>query len=121
VTVSVTVTNAGGQSGSYEVTLKVNNKVVDATSITLAAGTSQKVTFTISRDTAGTYTANVNTISRDTAGTYTADINGKTATFVVKEAGTWWGNVIDTIGSWKDNIVDWWDNVSSWWDRLFGK
>ena len=63
VTVSVTVTNVGGQSGSYEVTLKVNNAVVDTAKITLSAGTSKKVTFTTSRDTAGTYTVNVNGLS----------------------------------------------------------
>ena len=121
VTVSVTVTNVGGQSGSYEVTLKVNNAVVDTARISLAAGTSQEVTFTT---------------SKDTAGTHTVDINGKTATFVVKEAGTWWDNVIDNISTWKDNVVDWgdkliddighwWknviDNIGNWWDRVIGK
>jgi len=63
VTVSATVTNAGGQTGSYEVTFKVNNEVVDTASITLAAGTSQEVTFTTSSNTAGTYIVNVNHLS----------------------------------------------------------
>ena len=99
VTVSVTVTNASGQSSSYEVTLKVNNTVVDTASITLAAGASQEVTFTT---------------SRDTAGTHTVDINGQTGRFVVKEAGNWW----DNIGNWWGNVID---IISSWWDRVFGK
>ena len=90
VTVSVTVTNVGGQSGSYEVTLKVNNAVVDTARISLAAGTSQEVTFTT---------------SKDSAGTHTVDINGKTGTFVVKEAGHWWENVIDNIGNWWDRVI----------------
>ena len=63
VTVSVTVTNTGGQSGSYKVVLKVNNAVVDTASITLTAGTSHEITFTTSSDTAGTYTVNVNHLS----------------------------------------------------------
>jgi len=81
VTVGVTVTNAGGQSGSYEVTLKVDNAVVDTALITLVAGVSEEVAFTTSRDTAGSYTAN---------------INGRTGTFVVKVKET------------APQLIDWW-------------
>jgi len=71
--------------------------VVDTASITLAAGTSQEVTFTT---------------SRDTAGSYTADINGQTGTFVVKETGHWWNKVTDNIGRWWGKLTD---NVGNWW------
>ena len=70
VTLSVTVTNTGAQSDSHELTLKIEGAVVDTAEITLDAGASGTVTFTTTKDVAGTYTAN---------------INGKTDTFVVKE------------------------------------
>ncbi|MFC1943587.1 CARDB domain-containing protein, partial [Chloroflexota bacterium] len=103
VTVNVTITNAGDQSGSYEATLKVNNTVVETTETTLAAGTSKEVTFTT---------------AMDTAGTYTVDVNGKTGTFVVKETRSWWGNVTDNISNWWGNVTD---NISNWWKNVIGK
>ncbi len=55
VTISVLVTNIGDLTGSYEVSLKVDNVVVATKEITLAGGASQKVTFTTTKDVAGTY------------------------------------------------------------------
>ncbi len=69
VTVSAVVTNTGNLPGSYEVVLKINDAVVDTTTISLDGGASQKVTFTTSRDETGAYTVNV---------------DGLTLTFVVK-------------------------------------
>jgi len=63
VTISVLVANTGDLAGSYEVTLKINNVVVDTKDVTLAGGTSQTVTFTTSRDIAGSYTVNVDALS----------------------------------------------------------
>ena len=71
ITISITVANTGGQSGSYEVTLKVNDVAVETEKVTLDAGVSKKVSFTT---------------SQDTAGTYTVDINGTAGSFVVKPA-----------------------------------
>ncbi|MBA7606991.1 hypothetical protein ES703_14143 [subsurface metagenome] len=71
VTISVVVANTGDAKGTYEVTLKIDNVVVATKDITLAGGTSEEVTFTI---------------SRDVPGTYATDINGLSATFVVKAA-----------------------------------
>jgi len=59
VTVSTLVTNTGDLTGSYEVTLKIDNVAVATREVTLTGGASQKVFFLTSRDTAGTYTANV--------------------------------------------------------------
>ena len=63
VTISTVVTNTGDLSGSYEVTLKIDDVVVATEDVTLAGGDSQKVTFTTTRDVAGTYTVNVNGLS----------------------------------------------------------
>ena len=60
VTISVKVANTGDLSGSYEVTLRLNKLAVATKEITLAGGTSGTVTFTTSKDTAGTYNVNVN-------------------------------------------------------------
>ena len=67
VTIKAKAANTGDLSGSYEVTLRIN-KVAEATKeITVAGGSSGTVTFTTSKDTAGTYTVNVNGLS----GTFT--------------------------------------------------
>ncbi len=69
VTISALVANTGDLAGSYEVTLKINNVVVDVRDITVAGGASQKVTFTTTEDVVGTYAVNV---------------DGLTGTFTVK-------------------------------------
>ncbi len=63
VTISTLITNTGDLAGNYEVTLKINNLVVAIKYITLAAGDSQKVTFTTAKDVAGTYAVNVDGLS----------------------------------------------------------
>jgi len=103
VKIRVTVTNVGEQTGSYEVTLKINNEVVDTTRVTLAGASSKEVTFTV---------------SRNSPGTYTVDLNGKTGTFVVKGAGTWWEKVIESISGWWEKVID---NISRWWEKMFEK
>jgi len=59
VTISTLVANTGDLAGSYEVTLKIDNIVVATEDVTLAGGASQKVTFTIAKDVAGTYQVEV--------------------------------------------------------------
>ena len=63
VTISVLVANTGELAGSYEVTLKIDGKVVATKEVTLAGGASQKVTFTTAKDEAGTYAVNVEGLS----------------------------------------------------------
>ena len=70
VTISLLVANTGGKSGSYKVTLKINGVVAATKEITVSAGLSKKVTFTI---------------SKDIAGTYLVDVNGVIDSFVVRE------------------------------------
>jgi hypothetical protein len=57
------VTNSGGESGSYTVTLKVDGRVVAAKEPSLAGRESETVTFAVSRDEIGTYSVNVNGLS----------------------------------------------------------
>jgi len=84
ITVSALVTNAGDATGTYEVTLKIDDVAVATESVTLAGGASEKVTFTTSKDVAATYTVNV---------------NGLLGTFVVKTGPNWWliGGIIAAV------------------------
>jgi len=78
ITISTRVTNTGDLTGSYKVNLKIDGAVVATRSVTLAGSASQKVTFTT---------------STDTAGTYTVTVNGKSGTFTVKAPPkpiNWW-------------------------------
>ena len=91
VTISVLVANTGELSGSYEVTLKIDNVTVDTKYVTLAGGASQSVTFTTAKDAAGTYTAAVDGLS----GTFTV----KAPTVPVKPGPNWWliGGIIAAV------------------------
>ena len=59
ITVSALIANTGDLTGTYEVNLKIDDVVVATKEVTLAGGASQKVTFTTSKDVAGTYSVNV--------------------------------------------------------------
>jgi|GEM_PF-1786954 len=60
VTVSVQVANRGDQEGSYLVQLKIDGVVTQTKRVTLAAGASETVEFTVSQNTAGIYLASIN-------------------------------------------------------------
>jgi hypothetical protein len=70
VSIMVMVANTGGESGSCNVTLKINGTVEEVKKVTVNAGLSKEVTFITSKDTADTYWVNV---------------NGLTGSFTVKE------------------------------------
>ncbi len=63
ISIKALVTNSGGLTGSYEVTLAINdinnNVVVETKEVTLTGKTSQEVIFTVTRDVAGIYAVNV--------------------------------------------------------------
>jgi len=63
VTVSVVVTNTGGQSGTASVDLKVNGATAETKTATLNAGASSTVTFTVTKATAGTYSVAVGSLT----------------------------------------------------------
>lgn len=49
VTISVSVTNTGGSQGSYNVVLNINGTQQETEGVTIAAGSSQTVTFSVTR------------------------------------------------------------------------
>ena len=69
VDVSVIVTNTGDLTGSYEVSLKINDMIVQAEEVTLDGGGSKTVSFSV---------------TSDTIGEYNVDISGLLGTFEVK-------------------------------------
>jgi hypothetical protein len=87
VTITVSVANTGGTEGSYTVILKINGEKEAEKSVTIAAGSSEIVTFTV---------------TRDIAGTYLVDVDGLIGVFTVKEKAVllnWWliGAIIGLI------------------------
>ncbi len=60
VTVSVTVTNTGDLTGSYDVTLKINDLVLQTRKVTLDGGKSKLISFTVTAAAPGEYTVSIN-------------------------------------------------------------
>jgi len=63
VTIAVSVANIGGKSGSYTVVLKINGVKEAEETVTVAAGSSQTVTFSVTKEEAGSYTVTVDGLS----------------------------------------------------------
>ncbi|GAI52094.1 unnamed protein product, partial [marine sediment metagenome] len=63
VTIAVSVANTGGESGSYTVVLKIDGVKEAEERVTVAAGESQDVSFSVTREEAGSYTVAVNGLS----------------------------------------------------------
>jgi len=63
VTISVKVTNIGGQSGSYTVSLILNQIIEQTKTVTLASGASTTAEFKITKQTLGTYNIEVEGLS----------------------------------------------------------
>lgn len=74
MTITVDVTNSGEAADTYTVILEINGLVEGTEYVTLAAGESQQVSFTA---------------SKDTAGTYSVEVNGQSAAFTVVEPTQW--------------------------------
>ncbi|MCL0077399.1 hypothetical protein M1O12_05225 [Dehalococcoidia bacterium] len=55
VTVTAEVINVGGTEGSYTAELKINDAAEATQRVTVAAGASKMLSFTVSRETPGTY------------------------------------------------------------------
>ena len=96
VTIEVLVANTGGESGSYEVSFKINGAaVIEAREVTLSPGSSQKVSLS--------------TIRGD-AGTFAVDVNGLTGSFTVKKKpeevvpAPWYQILTDYWGVWVAGI-----------------
>jgi len=63
VTISVSVANTGGSQGSYNAVLNIDGVQEESESVTIAAGASQNVTFSVTREDAGTYTVTIDSLS----------------------------------------------------------
>ena len=63
VTIAVSVANTGGESGSYTVVLKIDGVKEAEETITVAAGESQDVSFSMTREEADTYAVAVDGLS----------------------------------------------------------
>jgi hypothetical protein len=59
VNIEVLVTNTGELSGTYEVTLKIDDTIEGTEKITLEGGASHNVTFTMTKNTAKTYSVSI--------------------------------------------------------------
>jgi len=70
VSIRVLVANTGGESGSCNVTLKINGTVEEVKDVTVSAGLSKEVTFSV---------------ARDSVDIYSVDVNGLIGSFTVKE------------------------------------
>lgn len=62
-TITVTVENTGGESGTYELALKVDGAVAATKTVVLNGGESQDVTFSIIKQQAGTYSISIDSLS----------------------------------------------------------
>ncbi|HUV56557.1 MAG TPA: CARDB domain-containing protein, partial [Dehalococcoidales bacterium] len=63
VTITVSVANTGGTEGSYSVVLKMDGVKEAEKSVTIAAGSSEMVTFSVTREDAGSYSVAVDGLS----------------------------------------------------------
>jgi hypothetical protein len=73
VTCSVKCSNSGTFSGEFKVNMKINEELKEEKTITLDAGASETVTFTV---------------TGESEGDYLVDINGEQGSFTVKKAQT---------------------------------
>ncbi len=67
VTITLSVANTGGTEGRYTVVLKINGVKEAEKRVTVAAGETQEVSFTVAKEATGTYIVNVDELS----GTFT--------------------------------------------------
>jgi len=96
VTITANVANNGGQEGTYTAELKLNGKTVDTKEVTLAAGQSQQVSFTVS--------------GMD-YGQYEVEVAGLSGEFTVSRSINWWLiiGIILAVG-----LITW---AAIWWRK----
>jgi len=82
VTITVDVENSGDASGSYTVILTVNGVEVDEETVTVAAGGTETISFSL---------------SEDVEDTYEVEVDGLTSSFTVAPPGLQWGPVVIAV------------------------
>jgi uncharacterized membrane protein len=65
VTVSINIANTGKATGTKSLLLKINDNVEAQQDVVLDPGESQVVTFTVNKNTPGTYKASIDPLSAD--------------------------------------------------------
>jgi len=65
VTVSAQVTNTGDSEGSYTVNLTINGQVEQTKTVTLAPEAMETVTFTVTKETPGSYTVSIGDLTEE--------------------------------------------------------
>jgi len=83
VTITANVANDGGQGGTYTVELKLNGETVDTKTVTVGAGRSKQVSFTVS--------------GLD-YGQYEVEITGLSGEFTASRTITWWLIILMIVG-----------------------
>lgn len=101
VSITVSVTNTGGAEGSYTVVLKINDLKEVERSITIAVGSSEIVTFSVTREEPGSYNIAVDSLGASftvVAPPRKPEIKGVTTYY---EAGYFYivGEVLNTTNS----------------------
>jgi len=76
VTISISVANTGGETGSYDAVLYINEVVEDNQTVSVAAGTSKNVIFTV---------------TKSQTGVYDVSLAGQSGQFEVVGGGGWFG------------------------------
>lgn len=64
VIISAMVKNVGDLEGTYTVELKIDGEIQETKGVTLAGGATETVSFTVTKNTSGTYTIGVNGLQR---------------------------------------------------------
>jgi hypothetical protein len=96
VTITANVLNDGGQGGTYTVVLKLDGETVETETVTLGAGQSQKVSFTVSGLDYGQHEVEVAGLSRE---------------FTTSRTITWWLIVVIIVAI---GLIIW---GVLWWRR----
>ncbi|KXA92949.1 hypothetical protein AKJ65_06855, partial [candidate division MSBL1 archaeon SCGC-AAA259E19] len=108
-TITVSVVNLGSASGTEDIDLKVDGEVVDTETVSLDAGGTEMVKFTVHKSTPGEYT--VTALGETTTWTVTEEETGEggySGTGTSTYSGTWSGEgpQAEYEGTW-EFTVDW--------------
>jgi hypothetical protein len=107
VDISVKVTNVGEESGSYTVSLKIDDAIIETRDVTLSGGATQVVKFEVTETSPGTHTVEID----DQSGSFTVEAPVTTSgdieiySLVVRPYEVWEGETV-TIKAKADNLAN---------------
>ena len=85
IIISVEVSNTGDMEGTTDISLMIDNRLVDSKKVTVGENSTQTVQFTL---------------TEDMPGTYSVEVSGLTGSFTVNavpESSIWWWWIIAVI------------------------